>query len=61
MRRSVGLRVAMLFLVASMAVPAFAAPRDDSPFDGVERAISRIVNQVKHIVLDLGDLIAPPH
>jgi hypothetical protein len=61
MRRSLGLRVATLFLAASIAVPAFAAPRDDSPFDGFGRAISRIVNQVKHIVLDLGDLVAPPH
>ena len=61
MRRSLGLRVATIFLVASMAVPAFAASRDDSPFDGIERAISRILSQVKHIVLDLGDLVSPPH
>ncbi len=59
MRRSLGIRLATLFLVASLAMPAFAASRDDSPFDSIGRAISRVVDQIKQ-VLDLGDMIFPP-
>ena len=41
MRRSLGIRLGTLILVVSFAMPAFAAPRDHSPFDGVGRAIRR--------------------
>jgi hypothetical protein len=60
MRRSLGKRIATLALVALMAAPAFAAPpRDDSPIDRVERAISRFINQITHI-FDLTDNITIP-
>jgi len=60
MRRSLGKRIATLVLVAFMAAPAFAAPpRDDSPIDRFERAISRIMEKINHI-FDLADVIVPP-
>jgi hypothetical protein len=37
-------------LVVSLAAPAMAAPRDDSPMDRFERAISRLMNQIEKIV-----------
>jgi hypothetical protein len=59
MRRSLSVRIAMLVLVASMAVPVMAAPRDDSPIDRVERVISRFVQQITHI-FDLSNDITIP-
>jgi hypothetical protein len=42
-----------------MSAPAFAAPRgDDSPIGGLERAISRVVKQIRH-VLDLVEITIP--
>jgi hypothetical protein len=55
--RSLSLRIATLLLVASMAAPAMAAPRDDSPFDRFERSISKIIS---HIILDLENALQPP-
>jgi hypothetical protein len=51
MRRSLSVRIATLVLVASMAAPAFAAPRgDDSPIGQIERAITRVIKQIKHFL-----------
>ena len=51
MRSRFALRVATLVLVVFTATaPAFAAPRDDSP-GGIERAITRIVKQIKKILV----------
>ncbi len=51
MRRNLSLRIATLALVVFASVsPAFAAgPRDDSPIGGIERAITRVVKQLKKI------------
>jgi hypothetical protein len=51
MHRNLSLRIAVLILVAFTSVgPAFAAgPRDDSPIGGIERAITRVVKQIKKI------------
>jgi hypothetical protein len=52
MRRQFGIRFATLVLVVfTTAVPAFAAPRDDSPVGGIERAITRVVKQIRKIFL----------
>ena len=51
MRRSLSVRIATLVLVATMAAPAIAAPRgDDSPIGGIERAITRIIKQIRHLL-----------
>ena len=51
MSRRFALRLAMLFLVIFTAVgPVFAAPREDSPIGGIERAISRIIKQVRKVL-----------
>jgi len=51
MRSRFALRVATLvLLVFTATAPAFAAPRDDSP-GGIERAITRVIKQVKKIFL----------
>jgi len=51
MRSRFALRVATLVLVVFTATaPAFAAPREDSP-GGIERAITRVIKQVKKIFL----------
>ena len=63
MRRQFGIRFATLVLVVfATAAPAFAAPRDDSPIGGIERAISRIVHQVKKILQPVasGDILCVP-
>lgn len=53
-RRSLSVRIAALLLVVSMAAPAFAASRDTSPVDPFDRAISRIVRIIRHLIpLDL--------
>jgi hypothetical protein len=58
-RRSVSVKIATVILVLSMSAPAFAAPRrDDSPIGGFERAISRVVKQIKHF-LDLAEITIP--
>ena len=58
-RRSVSVKIATIILVLSMSAPVFAAPRgDDSPIGGVERAISRVVKQIRHI-LDLAEIVIP--
>ena len=60
MHRSVSLRVAAFVLVATLSTPVFAAPsRDDSPLAGFERAVSRLVQQIKK-VFDLPVLQLPP-
>ena len=50
MRRSLSVRIATLLLVASMAAPAFAARREDSPVDPFDRAMSRIVKVIRHLI-----------
>jgi hypothetical protein len=51
MRSRFALRVATLVLVVfTVTAPAFAAPRDDSP-GGIERAITRVVKQIRKIFL----------
>jgi hypothetical protein len=48
MRRSLSVRIATLvFVLVATTAPAFAAPRQDDPIGGIERAISRVL---KHIV-----------
>lgn len=61
MRRPLGIKIAALAFVLFMATaPAFAAgARDDSPIGSIERAISRIVKQIRH-VFDLGNEFTPP-
>lgn len=59
MRRSLSVRFATVLLVAAMAMPAMAAPRDDSPMDRFDRAISRIIQQITH-VFDLTDVLTTP-
>jgi hypothetical protein len=55
MRSRFALRVATLVLVVFTATaPAFAAPRDDSP-GGIERAITRIVKQIKKVFVPSTD------
>ena len=57
MRRSLAVRIVTLAFVVMVSVPAFAAPqRDDSPFGGFERAISRIVRTIA----DLADVLTGP-
>jgi hypothetical protein len=57
MRRSLSVRFATLILVASLAAPAFAARREDSPGDrlgGIDRTIAKIVRVIRNLVpLDL--------
>jgi hypothetical protein len=63
MRRQLGIKFAtLLVVVLTTAAPAFAAPRDDSPIGGIERAISRIVHQVKKILQPIvdGDILCVP-
>jgi hypothetical protein len=43
-----------------MSLPAMAAPRDDSPMDRFDRAISRFVDRVTHTIFDLTDLLTTP-
>ena len=51
MRSRFALRVATLvLLVCTVTAPAFAAPREDSP-GGIERTITRIVKQIKKILV----------
>ena len=53
MRRSLSVKIATLVLVASLAAPAFAARRDDSPGDRlgpIDRTISKIVRVIRHLV-----------
>lgn len=51
MRRSLSARISIFVFLVLMSAPVFAsAPRDDSPFDRFERAITRIVQQVKKVL-----------
>jgi len=62
MRSRFALRVATLLLVVfTAAAPAFAAPRDDSP-GGIERTLTRIVKQIKKILVPTatGDILVVP-
>jgi hypothetical protein len=61
MRRCLSVRITVLVFVAMMALPAVAAPRDDSPIGGIERAISRILDRIERFLqpFDL-PLISPP-
>lgn len=55
MRSRFALRVATLLLVVfTVTAPAFAAPREDSP-GGIERAITRVVKQIKKIFVPGSD------
>jgi len=61
MRRSLGVRFATIVLVAAMAAPAVAAPsRDESPFGELDRAISRVVKQIRRVVKPLSDILQAP-
>lgn len=60
MCRSVSIRFATVLLAVTMAVPVMAAPRDDSPIDRFDRAISRFVDRVTHTIFDLTDLLTTP-
>ena len=52
MRSRFALRFATLVLVVfTTTAPAFAASRDDSPIGGIERAITRVVKQIKKTFL----------
>jgi len=60
MRRSLGVRLATIVFVVSLALPAVAAPRDDTPVGRFERAIERIVSKIRQILpLDLVDINLP--
>ena len=50
MRRSLSVRIATILLVVSLAAPAMASPREDSPIDRFERAVSRIMHQIVRII-----------
>jgi hypothetical protein len=59
MRRCLSVRIAAVIFVVLLSAPVFAAPRrDDSPIGGFERAISRVVKQIKHI-FDLAEITIP--
>jgi hypothetical protein len=59
MRRQLGIKFATLLVVVfTTAAPAFAAPRDDSPVGGIERAITRVVKQLKKIFVPTCDIDA---
>ena len=60
MRRSLSVRFATLVLVAAMAMPAMAAPRDDSPMDRFDRVVSQLMSKFQHIIMDLTDNVTPP-
>ena len=61
MRHSLGVRFATIVLVAAMAAPAVAAPsRDESPFGELDRAISRVVKQIRRVVKPLSDILQAP-
>jgi len=61
MRRSVSVRISTVLLVATLALPAMAAPRrDDSPMDRFESAISRVLHNIQRHICDLGDLLTGP-
>jgi hypothetical protein len=52
MRRKLGIKFATLVVVVlTTAAPAFAAPREDSPVGGIERAVTRVVMQLKKILI----------
>ena len=52
MRRSLGVRIATLVFVVFASTSAFAMPSsDDSPIGGIERAIARMFQQVKQIIV----------
>ncbi len=57
MHRKSPVRVATLvFVIFTLAAPAFAAPfRDDSPVGIFERAITRVVKQIRRIFLPTPD------
>ena len=59
MRRSFSVKIAMLLLVVSMAAPAMAAPRNDSPADRFERVWTQFMAKIHH-VFDLADAMLPP-
>ena len=59
MRRSLSVRIATILLAVSLAAPAMAAPRDDSPVDRFERAVSRLMSKIHHI-FDLSNDITIP-
>ena len=60
MRRSLGVRLATIVFVVSLALPAVAAQRDDTPIDRFERAIDRIMSKIRQILpLDLIDINLP--
>ena len=60
MSRSLSVRISAFVLIAAMAMPVMAAPRDDSPLDGFERAISRVMSRIQHVICNLADTMLPP-
>ena len=60
MRRSLSVRFATIVLVAAMAMPAMAAPRDDSPLDRFEQTISRFMSKIQHVIINLTDQLSIP-
>ncbi len=59
MRRQFGIKFATLVLVVfTTAVPAFAAPREDSPAGGIERTIIRVVKQIRKIFVPTSNIDA---
>ena len=61
MRRNLGLRIGTLLLVVfTTTAPAFAAPRDDSSFGRVERAIERIMMHIRQVIVHPLDSLNVP-
>jgi hypothetical protein len=57
MRRQLGIKFAtLLVVILTTAAPAFAAPRDDSPVGGIERAITRVARQLKKIFVPTSNI-----
>ena len=56
MRRSFVRRLAVLLLVLSTVVPAFAVPRQDDGLPVPARLIERILSVVKRVIVPLEEL-----
>lgn len=62
MRSGITVRIATLLLIASLAVPAMAAPRRDEsptgPLDRIEQIMAKLAQHIKH-VFDMPVLTVP--
>jgi hypothetical protein len=58
MRRTLSARIATIVLVATLAAPAIAAPRDDSPIGAIERTVTRVIKQIRNL-LPLTEICLP--